>query len=249
MPTDFLASAVIGALAQLVDGALGMAYGVTSAALLLALGLPPALASASVHYAETFTCGASGVSHLVAGNVLRRLFWSLVIPGAIGATLGAYVVTHVPPAWMKLALTPYLLAMGVFLLVRPFRSRRLHDETPRGTRPLGLIAGFADAVAGGGWSALTVTTLVARGVRPRMVIGTVHLAKCVVSAVASVTFFMQVGVPHGASVIGLIAGGVVAAPVSALLARKMPPRVATILAAVAVLGIGLNNMAHAFFAH
>ncbi|WP_430389565.1 sulfite exporter TauE/SafE family protein [Dyella sp. 20L07] len=249
MLTDFLTSAVIGALAQLVDGALGMAYGVTSAALLLALGVPPALASASVHYAETFTCGASGVSHLLARNVLRRLFWALVIPGAIGATIGVYVVSHVPPAWMKLVLTPYLIGMGVFLLLRPLRRQHLHEETPRLTRPLGLAAGFADAVAGGGWSALTVTTLVARGVRPRMVIGTVHLAKCVVSAVASISFLVQVGLPHGASVLGLIAGGVVAAPVSALLARRMPPRVATVLAALAVLAIGVNNVAHSLWVH
>jgi uncharacterized membrane protein YfcA len=244
MLTDFLASALIGALAQLVDGALGMAYGVTSAAMLLALGMPPALASASVHYAETFTCGASGASHLLAGNVLRKLFWALVIPGIVGATVGVYVVSHVPAAWMKLVLTPYLLGMGLFLLLRPFRGRRIHDETPPITRPLGLAAGFADAVAGGGWSALTVTTLVARGVRPRMVIGTVHLAKCVVSAVASISFLVQVGLPHGASVVGLIVGGVVAAPLSAVLARRMPPRAATILAAIAVLAIGLNNVAH-----
>lgn len=246
MPTDFLTSALIGALAQLVDGALGMAYGVTSAALLLALGAPPALASASVHYAETFTCGASGLSHLAAGNVLRRLFWALVLPGAIGATVGAYVVSHVPATWMKLALAPYLIGMGLFLLLKPIRRQRLHEETPRHTRWLGLGAGFADAVAGGGWSALTVTTLVARGVRPRMVIGTVHLAKCVVSAVASISFLVHVGLPHGASVLGLIAGGVVAAPLSAILAKRMPPRVATVLAALAVLAIGLNNVAHAF---
>ena len=128
---EILPFILIGFGAQMIDGALGMAYGVTSAALLLALGMPPALASASVHYAETFTCGASGVSHLVAGNVLRRLFWSLVIPGAIGATLGVYVVSHVPPAWMKLALTPYLIGVGLFLLLRPFRGRRLHDPIDR----------------------------------------------------------------------------------------------------------------------
>jgi hypothetical protein len=249
MPSDFLSYAVIGALAQLVDGALGMAYGVTSAALLLTLGVPPALASASVHYAETFTCGASGASHLLAGNVRRKLFWALVVPGAIGATIGVYVVSHVPPAWMKLALTPYLIGMGLFLLFRPVRGHRLHEETPSATRPLGLVAGFADAVAGGGWSALTVPTLVARGVRPRLVIGTVHLAKSVVSAVASVSFFLQVGLPHGAAVLGLIAGGVVAAPLSAILARKMPPRAATILAALAVLAIGLNNVARSFLSH
>jgi uncharacterized protein len=249
MPTDFLTSAVIGALAQLVDGALGMAYGVTSAAMLLALGIPPAMASASVHYAETLTCGASGISHLLAGNVLKKLFWALVVPGAIGATAGAYVVSHVPALWMKLALTPYLIGMGLFLLLRPHRRQHLHEDTPAVSRPLGLVAGFADAVAGGGWSALTVPTLVARGVRPRMVIGTVHLAKCVVSAVASISFFVHVGFPHGASVAGLIVGGVVAAPLSALLARRMPPRVATVLAALAVLAIGINNIAHTLLSH
>jgi len=249
MFSDFLASAVIGVLAQLVDGALGMAYGVTSAAMLLALGVPPAMASASVHYAETFTCGASGLSHLAARNVLRKLFWALVIPGAIGVTLGAYVVSHVPPDVMKLVLTPYLIGVGLFLLLRRTRRQRLHDETPRLSGPLGLLAGFADAVAGGGWSALTVPTLVARGVRPRMVIGTVHLAKCVVSAVASISFLVHVGLPHGASVLGLIVGGVVAAPASAILAQRMPPRVATVLAALAVLAIGLNNLARSFLPH
>jgi uncharacterized membrane protein YfcA len=111
---EFLTFAAVGAFAQLVDGALGMAYGVVSAAMLLGLGLPPALASASVHYAETFTCGASGISHLFAGNVRRRLFWSLVIPGVIGAVIGAYVVSHVPAAWMRLVLTPYLWAPASF---------------------------------------------------------------------------------------------------------------------------------------
>lgn len=111
---------------------------------------------------------------------------------------------------------------------------------------LGLGAGFADAVAGGGWSALTVTTLVARGATPRMVIGTVHLAKCVVSIAASVSFLLMIGLSHGTAVLGLIAGGVAAAPVGAIFARRMPARVATVLAALAVLGLGLNNVVRAF---
>ncbi len=244
--SEFLTFAAVGVFAQLVDGALGMAYGVVSAAMLLGLGLPPAVASASVHYAETFTCGASGLSHLAAGNVRRRLFWTLAIPGVIGAVIGAYVVSHVPAAWMRLALTPYLLGVGVFLLMRGKRPEDDHDDTvSRAARPLGLIAGFADAVAGGGWSALTVTTLVARGATPRMVIGTVHLAKCAVSAAASVSFLLHVGATHGIAVLGLIAGGVVAAPPGALLARRMPARAATLLAATVVLGLGLNNVVKA----
>ena len=239
---EFLTFAAVGALAQLVDGALGMAYGVASAAMLLGLGLPPAVASASVHYAETFTCGASGLSHLCAGNVRRRLLWRLAIPGVLGAVLGAAVVSHLPAAWMRLALTPYLLLMGLMLLRRGLRGGRpAADMEPRGVRPLGLLAGFADAIAGGGWSALTVTTLVARGAEPRTVIGTVHLAKCMVSAAASVSFLLQLGTTHGAAVPGLIAGGVLAAPFGALLARRLPARAATLLAATAVLTLGLHN--------
>ncbi|RCS30096.1 sulfite exporter TauE/SafE family protein [Rhodanobacter denitrificans] len=244
--SEFFTFAAVGAFAQLVDGALGMAYGVVSAAMLLGLGLPPAAASASVHYAETFTCGASGLSHLAAGNVRRQLFWTLAIPGVIGAVIGAYVVTHVPANWMRLALTPYMLGMGVFLLRRATRGDRPHDDAvPRATRPLGLVAGFADAVAGGGWSALTVTTLVARGATPRTVIGTVHLAKSVVSAAASVSFLLHVGATNGVAVLGLIVGGVTAAPLGALLARRMPARAATLLAATAVLALGLNNVVKA----
>ena len=244
---EFLTFAAVGAFAQLVDGALGMAYGVASSAMLLGLGLPPALASASVHYAETFTCGASGISHLLAGNVRRRLFWSLVIPGVIGAVIGVYVVSHVPATWMRLALTPYLLGTGIFLLLRNARgTRHPSDDAPRSPPALGLVAGFADAMGGGGWSALTVTTMVARGATPRMVIGTVHLAKCVVSAAASVSFLLHTGAPHATSVLGLIAGGVTVAPLGALFTRRVSPRTVTLLAAVAVLVLGVNNVVKAF---
>lgn len=240
--SEFLTFAGVGALAQLVDGALGMAYGVASATMLLGLGVPPVTATASVHQAEAFTCGASGLSHWLAGNVRWPLFWILAVPGVLGAVAGAMVVVHVPAGWMRMVLTPYLLGVGVFLLMRGVRNRPTSTDTPRGTPALGLAAGFADAVAGGGWSALTVTTLVARGATPRMVIGTVHLAKCVVSVAASASFLYLVGLSHGAAVLGLIAGGVLAAPVGALFARRLPARVATVLAAIAVLGLGLNNV-------
>jgi uncharacterized membrane protein YfcA len=244
--SEFLTFAAVGALAQLIDGALGMAYGITAASMLLGLGLPPVVASASVHYAETFTCGASGLSHLAACNVRRTLFWTLVIPGVIGAVLGTLVLSHVPATWMRLVLAPYLLGMGVYLLLRGTRRARTHDDRiPTVARPLGLLAGFVDAVAGGGWSAITVTALVARGATPRLVIGTVHLAKCVVSAAASISFLLHVGASHGVAVLGLIVGGVAVAPLGAVLTRYLPPRAATLLAATAVLGLGLHGVAQA----
>lgn len=247
LPPEFLTFAAVGALAQLVDGALGMAYGVASTAMLLGLGLPPAVASASVHYAETFTCGASGLSHLAAGNVRRRLFWSLVIPGVIGAVIGACVVSRVPAAWMRLALTPYLIGMGLLLLLRGSRACvHVNHDVPRMAPPLGLLAGFADAVAGGGWSALTVTTLIARGASPRRVIGSVHLAKAVVSAAAGISFLLTIGASAGTAVFGLIAGGAAVAPFGALLARRLPARTATLLAACAVLGLGVDHVLRSF---
>ncbi|MEY2167363.1 MULTISPECIES: sulfite exporter TauE/SafE family protein [unclassified Rhodanobacter] len=238
---EFLTFTLVGVLAQLVDGALGMAYGVTSAGLLLGLGMPPVMASASVHYAETFTCGASGLSHLAAGNVRRRLFLALAIPGVIGALLGVWLAVHLPAQWMRIALTPYLLGMGLFLLLRGARRPGERTDPPRGTPILGAAAGFLDAVGGGGWSALTATTLLARGLQPRVVIGSVHLAKCVVSIAASVAFLFGIGAGHVTAVLGLIAGGILAAPFGAFFIRRIPARAATVLAGLAVLALGINN--------
>ncbi|OOG37639.1 sulfate transporter [Rhodanobacter sp. C06] len=238
---EFLTFTLVGVLAQLVDGALGMAYGVTSAGLLLGLGMPPVMASASVHYAETFTCGASGLSHLAAGNVRRRLFLALAIPGVIGALLGVWLAVHLPAQWMRIALTPYLLGMGLFLLLRGAKRAGERTEPPRGTPILGAAAGFLDAVGGGGWSALTATTLLARGLQPRVVIGSVHLAKCVVSIAASVAFLFGIGAGHVTAVLGLIAGGILAAPFGAFFIRRIPARAATVLAGLAVLALGINN--------
>jgi uncharacterized membrane protein YfcA len=239
--SEFLIFTGIGALAQLVDGALGMAYGVTSAGLLLGLGMQPALASASVHYAETFTCGASGLSHWWAGNVQRRLFLMLVVPGVIGAIIGATVLAHLPPLWMRYFLTPNLLAMGLFLVFRTARRKDRRQDVPRGTGVLGFVAGLLDAAGGGGWSALTVTTMVARGQEPRLVIGSVHLAKCVVSLAASITFLLSLGQSKLHVVLGLILGGVIAAPFGAWLVRRLPSRVCTLMAGFAVLALGIYN--------
>jgi len=244
--SELFAFMVVGALAQLVDGALGMAFGVTSSGLLLALGVPPVAASASVHYAETFTCGASGISHLLAGNVRRALFLALVIPGVLGALIGVWIAIHVPPSWLRMLLAPYLLGMGAFLLFRSRWPAGQRLDVPRGTRATGWVAGLVDALGGGGWSAITVTMLLARGLQPRAVIGSVHLAKCVVSIAASVSFLLTIGVSHASAVAGLIIGGALAAPFGAIFVRRVPARVATALAGLAVLALGLNNTARLF---
>lgn len=238
---EFLTFAIVGVLAQLVDGALGMAYGVTAAGLLLGLGMPPVMASASVHYAETFTCGASGLSHLAAGNVRRRLFLALAIPGVIGALLGVWLAVHLPPTWMRVLLAPYLLGMGAFLLLRGVRAPGEREDSPRGTPLQALAAGFVDAIGGGGWSAINVTALLARGVAPRVTIGSVHLAKSLVSLAASIAFLASIGSGHVVAVLGLIVGGILAAPFGAFFIRRIPARAATVLAGLAVLALGINN--------
>ncbi|MEP7185883.1 MAG: sulfite exporter TauE/SafE family protein [Rhodanobacter sp.] len=240
--TELIVFIAVGALAQLVDGALGMAYGVTSAGLLMSLGVPPVVASASIHYAETFTCGASGISHWLAGNVKPQLFLALAVPGVAGALLGVLVAINVPAHWMRIVLTPYLLGMGLFLLFRAGQPPGQRSDVPRGTVATGLIAGFVDAVGGGGWSALTVTTLLARGMSPRVVVGSVHMAKCVVSIAASISFLLAIGTSHLAAVAGLIMGGVLAAPFGAVFIRRIPSRLATTLAGLAVIALGTGNL-------
>ena len=244
--SEFLTYSFIGAAAQLVDGALGMAYGVISTGILIGMGLPPLIASASVHYAETFTIGASGLSHLVAGNVRRQLFWSLTMAGGIGVLVGSQLLVHLPSHWVRLAIIPYLLLIGVALLRRVFNPQiPSATNITRGIKPLGFVAGFFDAIGGGGWSAITVTTLIARGLEPRKVIGSVHLAKCLVSALASISFLLTLDRSrfHGFSgVAGLVVGGVIAAPFGALLVRHLASRITTFLAGLAVLMLSIYNV-------
>ena len=240
---DFLMYTAVGGAAQLVDGALGMTYGVTSASMLMGLGMPPVLASASVHYAETLTIGASGLSHLWARNVRRDLFLALVIPGAISVLIGSQLLMHLSTHWVHIALIPYLFVISLILLLRTFNYHTSYrSDVPRITKALGFVAGFVDAIGGGGWSAITVTTLVARGMEPRYVIGSVHLAKGIVSALASISFLLSVGAGKPGVVAGLITGGIVAAPFGALLVRRLPARIATLLAGLAVLAVNVRSV-------
>src|SRR4249919_588356 len=171
LPTSFLLYAGIGFAAQLIDGALGMAYGVVTASLLLAFGLPPPLVSASVHAAEVAITGVSGVSHSVFGNIDRRLMWALAVPGVIGGAVGALLLSWIHWDWLRPLVALYLLGLGVLLLSRAW-GRKRGASTRHALVPLGLVAGFLDAVTGGGWGSLTTSTLVAQHHEPRFAIGT-----------------------------------------------------------------------------
>jgi uncharacterized membrane protein YfcA len=213
----------VGLLAQLVDGALGMAYGLVSNSILLALGLPPALASATVHTAEVFTTGVSGASHAWFGNVRWRLFWQLAIPGAIGGIIGATFLASVPGETIRPFVNAYLLILGAMVLLRAF-GKRLSRHQVQHSGMLGFFAGLLDAIGGGGWGPLATSTLIARGGAVRSTIGSVNAAEFVVTACVSATLIWHVGIDRWSIVLGLLTGGVIAAPFAAWLVRYLPER-------------------------
>ncbi|MFZ4499623.1 MAG: sulfite exporter TauE/SafE family protein, partial [Burkholderiales bacterium] len=164
---EFWSAAAVGFVAQMIDGALGMAYGISATTFLLSTGATPAVASASVHIAEVFTTGLSGISHVRLGNVNRDLFLRLLVPGIVGATVGVLVVTQIDGKAMKPFISGYLLLMGMYILWHAYRRRTPNHEKPRHVAKLALFGGFVDAAGGGGWGPVVTTSLVGSGHDPR----------------------------------------------------------------------------------
>ncbi|MEB2287831.1 MAG: sulfite exporter TauE/SafE family protein [Anaerolineae bacterium] len=237
MPEDFLLYLLVGFAAQLIDGALGMAYGVSSTTFLLSTGIGPAAASASVHMAEVFTTLASGLSHLKFGNVDRALFRRLVIPGVIGGMLGAYTLSELPGDKIKPFVSVYLMLMGLRILWKALRKPGPASPLQR-VVPLGVLGGFFDAIGGGGWGPIVTTTLVANGHNPRISIGSVNLAEFFVTFAESAIFLLTIRLTNLSIIVGLIAGGVAAAPLAAVVCRRLSPR--RLMAAVGLLIIFLS---------
>jgi hypothetical protein len=226
---DLLPFIAVGFAAQLVDGALGMAFGVISSTLLISIGVPPAAASAGVHTVETFTTGVSGISHVLHRNVDWRLFARLVVPGMIGGVLGAYILSSIDASLAKPFVLAYLSAIGVYLIWRGLKYPPT-ARTPRFIEPLGLAGGFLDAAGGGGWGPVVTSNLLLQGADPRRVIGTVNTAEFFLTVTISATFIAALG--WGAftlATLGLLIGGVVAAPFGALAAKKVSAKALLIL--------------------
>jgi uncharacterized membrane protein YfcA len=224
----------IGFAAQLVDGALGMAFGLINSTLLITvMGLPPAVASASVHAVETFTTAASGISHTLHRNVDWRLFRRLVIPGMIGGVLGAYVLSSVDASVARPFVMAYLAAIGLYLLFRAWRGA-IEPRAPRVIEPLGLAGGFLDAAGGGGWGPVVTSNLLIQGSSPRQTIGTVNTSEFFLTATISATFIFQMGfAAFTLQTLGLLLGGLLAAPLGGVLAKRVPAR--TLMAMVGTL--------------
>lgn len=220
-PSVLLPFILIGFAAQLVDGALGMAYGTISSTLLVGLGVPPAVASAGVHTAETFTTGISAVSHVAHRNVDWRLFTRIVVPGIIGGVLGAYVLSNVAAEVARPFVLGYLLLLGLYLFWRGWTHRHV-IRAPKIVAPLGLAGGFLDAAGGGGWGPVVTSNLMVQGAEPRFTIGTVSTAEFFLTTTISLTFLITLGwEAFTTAIIGLLIGGIVAAPLGAIVAKRV----------------------------
>jgi siroheme synthase-like protein len=226
-----------GFLAQLVDGALGMGYGVTSATILLSAGVSPAAMSGSIHTAEMFASGASGYSHYKFGNVNKKLFKALVIPGIIGAVFGAILLVKfgdAQTAYIKPVIATYTMLLGLRILWNAFKK----EQKKKKFKHYGWLAGFGgflDSFGGGGWGPIVTTTLITKGRSPRFVIGSVSLTEFFVTLASAFSFFFMLGVTHWQVIVALIIGGLVAAPLAAKLAGKLPRKTSLILLGLLVI--------------
>jgi uncharacterized membrane protein YfcA len=271
----FLSFAVIGFVAQMIDGGLGMGFGITSNTILLSLGIPPAVSSASVHTSEIFTSGVSSYFHWKQGNVEKKLFQRLVITGVIGGIAGASLLTHLNGAYIKPIIAFYLLFLGFTIVRKSFHQIQREDmethfypirfigrnmarllrflkpkgETidPKFASVLGGVGGFLDAIGGGGWGPVVTSTLVFKDHSPRHSIGSANAAEFFVTTVTSFTFLITLGVTSGWQIIaGLLVGGGIASPISASLCRKIPPRFLMLIVGLLIMGLSGWTMYSSF---
>ncbi len=224
---DILPFIAVGFAAQIIDGALGMAFGVISQTLLVGvMGVAPATASASVHLVEVFTTGASGGSHIWHRNIDWSLFWRLVPFGILGGVAGAYLLSNIDASVARPFIMIYLTAVAIYLLVKAVRMRTPRFEDPKTTRPLALAGGFLDAAGGGGWGPVVTSNLLVQGSDPRKTVGTVNTAEFLLTLSISITFIASLGfAAFTVATVGLIIGGVLAAPLGAIMVKRISPRV------------------------
>ena len=238
----------VGFAAQMVDGALGMAFGVISNTMLVAvLGVPPAAASQRVHLVEFFTTATSGISHLLHGNIDKKLFFRLLVPGIVGGVLGAYVLSSIDASVMKPFVLIYLTAIGLWLLVRGLLYPPRLKEA-KFIAPLGLVGGFLDAAGGGGWGPVVTSNLLIQGADPRKVVGTVNSVEFFLTLTVSIAFIWHLGIADVAgATLGLLIGGVAAAPIGAWAAKKIPVKPMLIMVGVVLIATSLFGIYKAWF--
>jgi len=246
MTGEFVLLTCIGFAAQLVDGMLGMAFGVISTTAMLSIGLPPAQASAVVHTAEIFTTGASAVSHIYHRNVDWRLVMRLGVAGVAGAVLGAWLLSNIDAAVMRPYVFGYLFVMSLYILYRAARLSRPREKPSEFTAPLGFVAGFLDASGGGGWGPVATTTLVGSGHAPRQSVGSVNTTEFFVTVAAATTFFFELGASPLIYLIPLTIGGLLAAPLGGWAVKHIPARALMLAVGVLIFGLSAWQLARSF---
>ncbi|WNS79186.1 sulfite exporter TauE/SafE family protein [Domibacillus sp. DTU_2020_1001157_1_SI_ALB_TIR_016] len=244
----FIIFALVGLAAQLVDGALGMGYGLTSTTLLLSAGIAPAVASASVHMAEVVTTAASGISHRKFGNVDKVMLKKLIIPGSIGAFAGATFLSNLTGEYVRLYVSTFLLCLGLFILGRFLLLKNAQKQAPTAPTnrffiPLGLIGGFFDASGGGGWGPIATPALLSqKGMEPRIAIGTVAASEFAVALSATIGFMISLG-PEKINWLwagAIMLGGIIAAPIAAYIVKSLPTRVLAVIVSGMLIFTNLN---------
>ena len=247
LTNDIFYFLLAGFVAQMIDGALGMAYGVTATTFLLTLGIPASAASASVHSSEIFTSGVSGYMHLKFGNVNSKLFKIILIPGIIGAFLGAYVLVSLESyvQYIKPVVAVYTAFLGI-LILRKALTKRTERKTFKPIGWLALFGGTMDSIGGGGWGPIVSSTLIASGRHPKYTIGSVNLAEFFVSLTSSITFVTLIGLTHWQVILGLVLGGMIAAPIAAKLSGRLPIKTMMIMVGIVVIIVSLRNIYMAF---
>ena len=225
---------ILGFCAQLIDGCLGMAYGVFLTTVLLAQGIPLVTASSSIHFSEVFTTFASALSHYKLKNIDWEMLKKLTVAGVIGGILGAYILTSINGEKIKPLVSIYLLLLGIRILLKA-RKEIIFKNSSKYLLPLGAIGGFFDAIGGGGWGPIVTSSLIANGNTPRKTIGTVNSAEFFVTVAQSATFVSIIGLQNWEMTLGLIIGGIIAAPVAAILCKKVNQKLLMILVALVII--------------
>lgn len=246
MTVEFFLLLAIGFAAQLIDGALGMAYGVLTNTALLLIGVPPAQASALVHTAEVFTTGASAASHVYHRNVDWRYVMRLGIPGVLGAILGAWILSNLDLIAARRWIYLYLLIMGLFILWKAVRIAPLRREPARWLPPVGFAGGFLDASGGGGWGPVVTSTLIGSGHAPRQTVGSVNATEFFVTVAAATTFFVELGASPLQYLVPLVLGGLLAAPVGGWAIKHISGRVLMTAVGCLIVGLSLFQLARVF---
>ncbi|MEY4604074.1 MAG: hypothetical protein RIT43_1366 [Bacteroidota bacterium] len=240
-----------GFIAQMIDGALGMAYGVTVTTFLLGSGISgitPAVASASMHASEIFTTGSSSLVYMRFRNINMKLFKALVWPGVLGTIAGVVTVSFVSKEYfsvIKPIVAVYTLTLGVLIVFRAIR-KPVKRKKVNTLYPIAFSGGFLDSVGGGGWGPIVTSSLLAGGRHLRYAVGSAHLAKFFVAVVSTVTFFFMIGLSHWHVIFGLVVGGMIAAPVSIYISNKIPIKKGLIFVGILICVISIRTLLKTF---